>query len=309
MADLDNNLAHDPSRYPASAMPASRRPTAPRAQRPGVLDVVRSIDTSLDAASTSRAYAGAQAARSVRVTPKPGVMTKVQAGHRALARANPAMMVASGAIAASSAYNGVRAAGGTKGQAVAAGAAAGAPMAGAAVAPSIIGRAAPAVAAGLSKLALPLTVATATVGAVRGGMAAARDGKSTARIAGEAALGGADALSFGLASKAWKAAGGDPTSLAIVEQARQNERAQRMVSASKAPSTPADASRRAPAPSDASFREADKEFRRNQSAVRDEQPAAGGRTYKDVWDVKRPDGKVVQAHRRTMDVRTAKDGT
>lgn len=304
MSNLNDNLAHDPSRVPVSSMPVGGRAPRPKHQRPGLLDVVRSLDTAQDAASTSRAYAGAQADRAVRVAPKPDTMSRLQSGHRTFARANPAMMVASSMIAAGSTYNAVRDAGGSKGKAAVAGAAAGAPMAGAAVAPSIIGHAAPKLAAGLSRLALPLTVATAAVGAARGGMAAARDGKSTGRIAGEAALGAADALTFGLASKAWKAAGGDPTSLAIVEQARQQEKAQQTAAAGKPAAVPGQPRQ---TPNDAAFRDADRDFRRNQSAIRDEQPAGAPRTYKDVWDVKRPDGKVVQAHRRTMDVRTAKD--
>ena len=305
---LNHNLMHDPSRVPVSAEPNGPR-TMRSAPKAGVLDVVRSLDTAQDAASTSRAYADAQAARKTRMAgprrmalieaPSTGqkMAAVAQKAHVNLARANPAMMLMAGALAGHYAYDTVKRHGGTTGQAATAGAVAAAPMAGAAAAPSVIGRIAPTVAGGLAKLALPLTALTAGVGAVRGGMAAYKDGKSTGRIAGEAALGAADALTFGLSSKAWNAAGGDKTSLAIVQQHRAQQQAMsRTTPKGNAPAEkPTRDARR--------FDDANRRYEDQRAQAQPEESERAPKTYKDQWT----DSRGRSYRRQDMSVRTAKD--
>lgn len=222
--------------------------------------------------------------------------------HRTLARINPALMVTSGAVAGTSAYRATKAAGGSTAQAVGAAAIAGSPIAAAAAVPSLAARFAPAAAGALSKVALPLTAFTAGVGAVRGGLAAYRDGKSAGRIAGEAALGAADALTFGLAGKAHAALGGDPTSLAIVKQAEAAQKNAAAKPSTKPVGSPNDGPQRLPPSKEKDFRAANTKFETTQATPPDE-PGAAGPGYKDVWSDSR--GRTYK--RQDMSVRTAED--
>lgn len=305
---LNNNLGHDPARVPATAEPKGPRAQAKPAPAVGVVDVIRSLDTVQDTASTSRAYADAQVARNVRKA-APRRMALIEAPTRAktaiakaqtgLARANPAMMLIAGAAAANFAYGTVKKHDGTTGQAVAAGAVAAAPWAGAAAAPSVIARAAPGVASGLAKAALPLTALTAGVGAVRGGYAAYKDGKSVGRIAGEAALGAADALTFGLAGKTWTGLGGDKTSLAIVQQ----HKAQQQALSRTAPKSPSATPNGAPTRDARRFDDANRTFEDKRAQAPQEDAERAPRTYKDTWTDSR--GRTYK--RQDLSVRTAKD--
>lgn len=308
---IGNNLGHDPARVPATAAPSGPRTQAKPAPAVGVVDVIRSLDTVQDAASTSRAYADAQAARDTRKAgprrmafvepPSSGqkMAAVAQKAHVALARANPAMMLTAGAISGHYAYSTVKNHDGSTGQAIAAGAVAAAPMAGAAAAPSIIARAAPGVASGLAKAALPLTALTAGVGAVRGGYAAYKDGKSVGRIAGEAALGAADALTFGLAGKAWTGMGGDKTSLAIVQQ----HKAQQQALSRTAPKSPSATPNGAPTRDARRFDDANRTFEDKRAQAPQEDAERAPRTYKDTWTDSR--GRTYK--RQDLSVRTAKD--
>lgn len=126
-----------------------------------------------------------------------------QKAMRSMAVANPYLLATSGIVGASGAWNAARDNGASRQQAAIAAAAAAAPSVAAAAAPTLLGRFAPTVASTLSKAAIPLTIAAAGVGAVRAGLQAHAEGASAGAITGRAALGAADALTFGLASKAY----------------------------------------------------------------------------------------------------------
>lgn len=226
---------------------------------------------------------------------------KASVGHTVIAKANPVMMLTSGALAARSAYQVAMDAGASRTQAATAGAVAAAPMAGAAVAPSIIGRFAPAAAGTLARLALPLTALTAGVGAVRGGMAAYKDGKSAGGIAKESAIGAADALTFGLASKALNYAGADPTSLAIVEKARADEKAKQSAGLGKKPD--AAATGRVPQKEEKVFDAANRRFEGQRDSLRPEEGTGKPPAYKDQWS----DSRGRQYQRHDVSIRTAKE--
>ncbi len=142
---------------------------------------------------------------------------------RGMAVANPVLMTAAGATAASGAYTTARKAGASKLQAAAAGATAASPMALAAAAPTVLGRISPLAVRVLAKVALPLTAAAAAVNAGVEGYKAYERGEGIGGIAGAAALGAADSLTFGLASMAVSRARGAPPAppvpLPPVEQA------------------------------------------------------------------------------------------
>lgn len=125
----------------------------------------------------------------------------VDKGMRGMAVASPYMVAASGLVSASSAYEMMRAQGASRTKSAGAAAVAGAPAAATLAAPTLIGRAAPGLAQIVAKAALPLTALAASVGAITRGYDAYKRGESTGKIAGAAALGAADSLSFGLASQ------------------------------------------------------------------------------------------------------------
>lgn len=128
--------------------------------------------------------------------------------NKAFGAANPVLIGASSLMSASGAYNTARNAGASRGKAIAAGALAASPTAVAVVAPSLLARVAPKAAAGLVRAAPWLLLASAGISAVREGYKAYQEGKGAGAVAGRAALGAADAISFGLATKAYDAMSG-----------------------------------------------------------------------------------------------------
>lgn len=124
---------------------------------------------------------------------------------KAYGAANPVLIGASSLMSASNAYNTARNSGASKGKAITAGAIAASPTAAAVIAPTLLARFAPTAAAGLIRFAPWLLAASAGVSAAREGYKAAQEGKGAGGILGRAALGAADAVSFGLATKAYDA--------------------------------------------------------------------------------------------------------
>lgn len=130
--------------------------------------------------------------------------------------ANPVLLGASSLMTASSAYTASRKSGGSRLEAIAAGGLAASPTAAAVAAPSILGHFAPKAAAGLSRFALPLMALSASVAAAREGYKAYKEGKGAGAIAGHAALGAADAMSFGLATMAYEKMTGGTTKAPVL---------------------------------------------------------------------------------------------
>lgn len=166
-----------------------------------------SVDALAYTANTAATISGSQMARGTRksLRPRASAAPPTSLGTkaaRAFAQANPFVMATAGGVMAKGAFDIAKASGATNMQALGAGAVAAAPMAAAAVAPTIIGRAAPDLAKGLSKAALPLLALSTAIAAARGGYNAYQNGAGAGGVIGGAALGAADSLTFGLASKA-----------------------------------------------------------------------------------------------------------
>lgn len=205
--------------------------TAKGRTKPAIDQVVDDVKPIASAQKTRAAR------KAVQVAPaQPSGMAKAGA---AFAKFNPVMMATAATAFASSAYSQTRAAGGSQAASVGAGAVAAAPLAAAAVAPTIIGRAAPKLAAGLSKAALPLLALSTAIAAARGGIKAAQEGKGIGGIVGGAAMGAADSLTFGLASK-----GSDQ--VAAVARAYLNDSAEARAHAAPARAAAAASGRPAP---------------------------------------------------------------